>query len=158
MRAFICEGVDSLVNEICKHNMKDSLNNLLAENFPDLFSHIGYKTFLAHLFTIPLPIRDKFVFFMIISEDIVVAFGMLDNSNSTIPIFKNVCRNQMYKWKGVGKHVLFALDKYAKANNLRVVELNTNNVLIDYYGKYGWKIQRKLNFGEKEKVCLRKTY
>lgn len=158
MRAFICKGVDSLVNEIIKHNLKESLNNLLAENFPELFSPIGYKTFLAHLFTIPLPIRDNFVFFMITSDNIVVAFGMLDNSDAnSYPILKNVCRNQMYKWKGVGKHVLFALDKYARENNLRVVELNTNNVLVDYYGKYGWKIQRKLQFNE-EKVCLRKTF
>lgn len=160
MKAFICEGVDSLVNEICRYGLKDSINFLMADNFGDLFDYKGYKTFLAHLFTIPLPIRDKFVFFMIIGDDnnnkIVVAFGMLDNSNSqSPPILKNVCRDKRYKWKGVGKHILFALDKYATSNSLHVVNLNTTNVLFEYYSKYGWKIEKKM---EKERICLSKTY
>lgn len=166
MQAIICEGVDSLVNEICKYQVKENINFLLSDNFSDLFTPKGYKTFLAHLFTIPLPIRDKFVFFLIVGAEndgtkIIVAFGMLDNSSSsssittnTPAILKNVCRDKRYKWKGVGKHVLFALDRYAQQNYLEVVQLHTNDKLIPYYSKYGWKMENKI----KDKVSMYKKY
>ena len=98
------KGVDALVTAIIKTKNKDNLNNLLSECFPRLFcgsstSNGGnifsqstqQQTFLQHLFSIPLPIRDDFTFFLVYAQensgipvldtaDIIVAFGMLDCS------------------------------------------------------------------------------
>jgi len=157
MKIGIYQGVDSLVKSLIHTNTQNHLNNLLAESFPNLFTNS--QSFLQHLFTIPLPIRDKFVFFVlfdkensgipILDKTTILAFGMLDcskltlyNSNSVVPTFKNICRRKGMEWKGVGKHIIKALDKYCVTTNIKSIGLTAeHDNLINYYKKFDFVLR-----------------
>lgn len=161
MKIGIYEGVDSLVTALLKKDQKDNLNNLLAEGFPHLFGN--NRDFVQHLFTIPLPIRDKFTFFLLygrentgiplLDKEIVLAFGMLDcskyvdsqfkisdtlpylprQSSKSIPTLKNVCRKQGVAWKGIGKHILRSLDTYMQRKGIPSVGLKVEHANLIQY-------------------------
>ena len=171
MKIGIYEGVDALVTAVIKKNHKDEINILLSENFPNLFT--SSRPFLQHLFTIPLPIRDKFTFFVlygscgdgeqdvIFDKQIVLAFGMLDRSkyskitlvneynlsrNDVRPTLKNICRKKGTQWKGVGKHILRAANNYAKSRGIPSIGLTVQDEnLIGYYEKHGFVLREDIH-------------
>jgi GNAT superfamily N-acetyltransferase len=161
MKIGIYQGVDSLVKSLIHTNTQNGLNNLLAESFPKLFT--TSQSFLQHLFTIPLPIRDKFVFFVlfgkensgipILDKEIILAFGMLDcskltlyNSDTVIPTLKNICRKKGMEWKGVGKHIMKSLEKYCITTNIKSVGLTAeHDNLINYYKRFGFILREDVH-------------
>lgn len=167
MKIGIYEGVDALVTAVIKKTHKNDLNNLLSENFPDLFR--SSQPFLQHLFTIPLPIRDMFTFFvlygqennLIMKKEIILAFGMLDRSkyskitlfpeynlsrNDVTPTLKNICRKKGSEWKGVGKHILKAVDNYAISHRISSIGLTAQHEkLIGYYQKHGFVLKENIH-------------
>lgn len=151
MKIGIYKGVDALTNALLKYHNKDKLNELLATCFPSVFDML-YTTLIRHLFTIPLPIRDKFLFALIYDNQMnVIGFGMMDYSNpKQVPIIKNVCRNTNVQWRGIGKHILKALESYSKQElGIKILGLNAGNTkLIRYYKQFGW-ILREGNYMQK---------
>jgi hypothetical protein len=155
MKLGVYEGVDQFVNLVLvKKSLKNDLNNFLASGFPKLFGD-GNINFLQHLFTIPLPIRDQFVFFVLfgqsntgiptLNKEIILAFAMLDCSIK-IPVLKNFCRIQDVHWKGVGKHVLKGVDNFALKNKIHSLSLTAENIsLIKYYEKFSWTLRNDLH-------------
>lgn len=162
MKLGIYEGVDQFVNlVIVKKAMANDMNDFIGKCFPNLFGDENIN-FLQHLFTIPLPIRDKFVFFVLfgqsntgipfLNKESILAFGMLDCSVK-IPVFKNFCRVQNIQWKGVGRHILRAVDNYCNKNNIKELSLTAeNDKLVQYYKKFSWVANNSQN------NCMRKTY
>ena len=193
MKIGIYEGVDALTSSIIKNSNKDSLNELLSNSFPHLFSKIpnynhtfnscieNTQTFLQFLYSIPLPIRSKFTFFVVYGKEnsgipaldrnknVILSFGMLDCSSYShniqnihhtqqlpfLPrkksdetkrcILKNVCRKKGVAWKGVGKHILKAVDRYAQEKGIPSVALIAeHNKLISYYKKYGYLLREDI--------------
>ena len=148
MKLGVYEGVDQFVNlVIVKKSMKNEMNSFLATCFPDLFGD-GKINFLQHLFTIPLPIRDNFVFFVLfgqsntgiplLNKEMILAFAMIDAS-AKIPVFKNFCRLKEIQWKGVGKHILKAVDNFAYKRKIGSLCLTAENEnLVHYYKKHSW--------------------
>ena len=161
MKIGIYQGLDSLIKALIHTNTESHLNNLLAESFPKLFTNSN--SFLQHLFTIPLPIRDKFVFFVlfgkensgipILDKTIVLAFGMLDcskltlyNRDTVIPTLKNVCRKRGVEWKGVGKHIIKALENYCVTVNIKSVGLTAeHDNLINYYKRFDFVLRNDIH-------------
>ena len=156
MKIGIYQGVDALVVGMLKRTHKNDLNDLLGESFPDLFGK-GHSPFLQNLFAVPLPIRDQFVFVLLygksntgiplLDKEVILAFGMLDCSKrNEAPTLKNLCRKKGIEWKGIGKHVLQAFDKYAVTNKLQIMGLYVENAnLIKYYSKFGWKLRNDMH-------------
>lgn len=155
MKLGVYEGVDEFVNLVLvKKSMKNDVNNFLATAFPSLFGD-GNINFLQHLFTIPLPIRDSFVFFVLFAQsntgipafnkEIILSFAMIDCS-AKIPVLKNFCRIKDIQWKGVGKHILKAVDNFALKRKLQAVALTADNdALIKYYKKFSWMLRNDLH-------------
>ena len=154
MKIGIYEGVDSLVTAILKRTHKNDLNTFLEESFPNLFG-TGNISFLQHLFTVPLPLRANFTFILLygqsntgiplLDKEIILAFGMIDGSKKGEYLLKNLCRKKGIEWKGVGKHILKALDRYAITNGIHVVSLVAeNDNLIKYYTKLGWTLREDI--------------
>ena len=163
MKVGCYEGVDEFVNlVIVKKSMKNEINNFLSTCFPKLFTGENSINFLQHLFTIPLPIRDKFVFFVLFSQsntgipslnkEMILAFAMIDMS-AKIPVFKNFCRIKDIHWKGVGKHILKLVDNYAITRRIPEICLTAENEkLVQYYKKHSWVLNKDI------KNYMTKTY
>lgn len=154
MKLGVYKGVDQFVNLVLvKKSMKNEINSFLSDGFPQLFGD-GNINFLQHLFTIPLPIRDKFVFFVLfgqsntgipsLNKETILAFAMMDCSVE-IPVIKNFCRVKDARWKGVGKHILKAIDNFAMNNKYQHVSLVADNdKLISYYQKHMWILRNDI--------------